>query len=123
MNYELSWEMVCFKSREVKEFKVIAFVTDDDASYSFDDLTVIKDLINNKFIIVQTSGCSCPSHEEMAGIMFESYNLSDIIKWVNEGNYSGQNFTDDSERGLLKQLQDYDDFSDHIDEVRREYVN
>lgn len=44
------------------ELKVIGEVSDNSASYSYDDYALVK--LKGKYYLLETSGCSCPSPTE-----------------------------------------------------------
>jgi hypothetical protein len=66
---------------------VIGEISDDEASYSYDDWALIK--YKGKFYLLATSGCSCPSPRETWDIEKGPATLKQIRKHITDGAYSG----------------------------------
>jgi hypothetical protein len=66
-----------------EDVEIIAQISDDDASYSYDDYAVIRVLITGRsaresFYLLNTSGCSCPDSRETWSVLRGPTNLGVI---------------------------------------------
>jgi hypothetical protein len=70
-----------------KDMTVIGGITDDEASYSYDDWALV--LLDGQYYLFSTSGCSCPSPSETWRVEKGPATLQEIREHVNSGNYEG----------------------------------
>lgn len=69
------------------ELDIIGGVTDDEASYNYDDWALCK--LDNDYYLLSTSGCSCPSPTETWRTEKGPATLLEIRKHVVDGDYDG----------------------------------
>jgi len=69
------------------ELRIHAEIADDEASYSFDDFALVS--LDDKFYLLNTTGCSCPSPSEQWGIEIGPASLLEIRAFIEGGHYSG----------------------------------
>lgn len=69
------------------ELEIIGGVQDKDASYSYDDWALCR--LGNKYYLLSTSGCSCPSPAETWRIEIGPTSLKKIKTHVESGEYEG----------------------------------
>jgi hypothetical protein len=63
-----------------RELVVVARIDDDTACYSFDDWALVK--LGADYYLLQTSGCSCPSPTENAGVVEGPCTLDQIAERI-----------------------------------------
>lgn len=66
---------------------LIGTIDDDEASYSYDDWALIK--LKNKYYLLATSGCSCPSPSETWRIEIGPTTKAKVKEHILSGNYEG----------------------------------
>lgn len=66
---------------------VYAEISDDEASYSYDDFALVK--LKTKWYLLNTTGCSCPDPNETWNIQIGPATLKEIREFVSGGNYDG----------------------------------
>jgi hypothetical protein len=69
------------------KFKFLGGITDDQASYSYDDWALLKH--KGKFWLLATSGCSCPSPSETWRVEAKEVTLTQLRKKLESGDYQG----------------------------------
>jgi hypothetical protein len=69
------------------ELDIIGGISDNDASYSYDDWALAK--LDGKYYLFSTSGCSCPSPTETWRIEIGPATLAQVRKHVLDGDYDG----------------------------------
>lgn len=66
---------------------IIGGVEDKDADYSYDDWALVR--LGEKFWLLSTSGCSCPSPSETWRVEIGPATLNQVRKHVVDGDYQG----------------------------------
>lgn len=66
---------------------VYAEISDDEASYSYDDFALIR--LGKDWYLLNTTGCSCPDPSETWNIQIGPASLKAVKEFVEGGNYSG----------------------------------
>ena len=90
------------------EIEVFGEISDDEASYSYDNWALIR--LDGKFYLLQTSGCSCPSPSETWGIAIGPVTLAEARAHIEEGNYSGYSLPKRQESDFKKIFDDTEEF-------------
>jgi hypothetical protein len=69
------------------EVEIHGGIQDEEASYSYDDYCLCE--LDNKFYLLNTSGCSCPSPTETWGIEIGPVTLEEVRQFILGDHYSG----------------------------------
>lgn len=69
------------------EIEILGEVTDDEASYSYDDWALCE--LRGQYYLLATSGCSCPSPSETWRVEKGPATLEEIRRHITEGDYAG----------------------------------
>lgn len=93
------------EARKAGTLYLIAFIEDADASYSFDELGIVR--IGGKYYVVQASGCSCPSPTETWVVVSEHGSVEDALLSVLNGEYRGYTYQHGELLSLMQQVEDY----------------
>lgn len=80
-----------------------AFVEDEDACYSYDEMAVVS--IGKDHYLLQTSGCSCPSPAETWEVVFGPTTKSAVREFIEQGKYQGYTLPEKMVTRLLKDLE------------------
>ena len=65
--------------------EVIGEVTDAEADYSYNNYCLVH--LDNKYYLLNTSGCSCPSPTETWGISFGPCSFREMTRHIKEGGF------------------------------------
>lgn len=96
------------------EVEVFGEISDDDASYSYDDWALVR--LDDKFYLLQTSGCSCPSPSETWGIAIGPTTLAEVRAHIESGDYDGYTLP-------VKQADDFKKMFDDAEEYLKKDLN
>lgn len=69
------------------ELDIIGGIVDDEASYDYDEFALVK--WQDKFYLLSTSGCSCPSPTETWMIEIGPATIEEIRAKILSGDYAG----------------------------------
>lgn len=81
---------------------ILGGVHDKNADYSYDDWALVK--LKDKYYLLSTSGCSCPSPNETWTVQIGPATLKQIRKFVSKGNYTGYSLPRDQEEDFMALL-------------------
>ncbi len=95
------------KARMAGTAYLIAFIEDEDASYSFDELGIVFNTADSKFYVVQAAGCSCPSPTETWGIESVHETVEEALLSILNGEYQGYTYSQGELVSLMQQVEDY----------------
>lgn len=90
------------------EIEVFGEISDDEASYSYDDWALIR--LDGQFYLLQTSGCSCPSPSETWGIAVGPATLAEVRAHIDTGDYSGYTLPKRQEEDFKKMFDEAAEF-------------
>lgn len=74
-------------SEKRKDMIIIGGITDDEASYSYDDWAIVY--LDGAFYLFSTSGCSCPSPSETWRVECGPSTIREIREKISRGDYDG----------------------------------
>lgn len=103
-------EKSVIEARAAGKVQVFDVIQDKNADYSFDDWALC--LIDKKWWLISTSGCSCPSPTETWRVEIGPATLKEIRAHVEGGHYEGYTLP-------VKQKAD---FTDMLDRAEKESV-
>ena len=106
----------CENAREVEQhlienkdkIEVFGEISDDEASYSYDDWALIR--LDGKFYLLQTSGCSCPSPSETWGVAVGPVTLAEVRTHIETGDYSGYTLPKKQEEDFKQMFDDAEEY-------------
>lgn len=82
------------------ELEILGGVTDETASYSYDDWALCE--LDGEYYLFSTSGCSCPSPNETWRVEIGPATLQEIRNHVISGHYDGHTLPKKQESDFIK---------------------
>jgi hypothetical protein len=86
------------------KLEIIGGVSDNEADYSYNDWALCK--LKNKYYLLSTSGCSCPSPKETWYIEIGPTTLKQIEKHIKSGAYEGYTLPKKQEADFLALIEE-----------------